>query len=99
MSGAPGPGDADAQRDSTRGSIARRGGSSNLDHLEVRLLRGTVGATEGFRHVRPAGSGRNAVFGKPGRLVVDESAQDALPGLEAAFAVGRGSLDLVRRTA
>src|SRR5687767_3248545 len=73
--------------------------SSELDHLEVGFLRRAVRATERFGHVRPARSRGDAVLRKAGSLVVRESAQDALPGLELAVGIRRDRLRFVRDAA
>src|ERR1700694_6154650 len=65
-----------------------------LDHLEVVLSRAALRTGPVHRHVLPARARRNALIGQPRRLVVDEAADEAHPGLELHFVFGhrkRGS--------
>src|SRR3546814_1282140 len=55
--------------------------------LEIVLGHATVRARPGVRDVFPARARGDALFGQPGRFVVDEATHDAHPG-----AVGDGGL-------
>src|SRR5262245_66682258 len=54
--------------------------ASYFDHLEIFLASPAFGAGPVGRHVLPAGAGRDALFGQPRSLVVDEPADETHVG-------------------
>src|SRR3546814_8001144 len=73
---------ASAERRALRASGQR---ASSQHHLEIVLGHAAVRARPGVRDVFPARARGDALFGQPGRFVVDEATHDAHPG-----AVGGG---------
>src|SRR5947207_15277859 len=69
--------------------LAQRDGFSDLHHLEIVLASAALRAGPVHRHVFPARAGLDALVGKSRRLVVDEAADQAHPGLEPHLALCR----------
>src|SRR3954462_1971718 len=68
--------------------LAQREAFSDFHHLKIVLAGTALGAGPVHRHIFPARAGLDSLVGKPRRLVVDEAADEAHPGLELNLVLG-----------